>query len=325
MPTMTGTRRTAALLLAWLVPACGAGAADDAAELIRQVAPATKTLNYEGTFIYAHDSQIDAMRIVHKAEDGAEYERLLSLTGQAREVIRDGARITCTFADDRAVVVEKRRPQDFIGLPLSEPIEKIGQYYAFEMLADDRIAERATKVVLIRPKAPDRYSYQLWIDKATNLLLKSSVLNTAGTVLEQVMFIAVSIGQPIDDASLQSELDGAGFTWHADEEAPNAATAEEAMQLDIGWVPAGFSLKNTHTQHFASKRMPVRHAVYSDGLAMVSVFIEALTADAPPLQGYSSMGAVNAFSRMDHQYQITVVGEVPQTTVRRIAASVAIQ
>ena len=321
---MTGTRRTAALLLAWLVPACGAGAADDAAELIRQVAPATKTLNYEGTLIYAHDSQIDAMRIVHKAEDGAEYERLLSLTGKAREVIRDGARITCTFADDRAVVVEKRRPQDFIR-PSGSIATYSDQHDAFQTLADDRIAERATKVVLIRPKAPDRYSYQLWIDKATNLLLKSSVLNTAGTVLEQVMFIAVSIGQPIDDASLQSELDGAGFTWHADEEAPNAATAEEAMQLDIGWVPAGFSLKNTHTQHFASKRMPVRHAVYSDGLAMVSVFIEALTADAPPLQGYSSMGAVNAFSRMDHQYQITVVGEVPQTTVRRIAASVAIQ
>ena len=34
------------------------------------------------------------------------------------------------------------------------------------------------------------------------------------------------------------------------------------------------------------------------------------------------MGGVNTFARLDNGYQITAVGEVPQTTVQRMANSV---
>jgi sigma-E factor negative regulatory protein RseB len=313
-------QNTALLWLLWSFNSvCGAGEAE---VLTSQVAQATKTLNYEGTFIYAHEAHIDAMRIVHKAENGVEYERLLSLTGPAREVIRDGTRITCAFADDKAVMVEKRQPQDFIGLALSEPIEKVGEHYTFEMMPDGRIAERTTKVVLIRPKTPDRYSYQLWIDQRSNLLLKSTVLGSAGNVLEQVLFIEIEIGQPITEDKLRAELDGAGFTWHTNAESSSGAEDSSVTGLSVGWVPSGFTLKHSRTQQFAGERKPVEHVVYTDGLAMVSVFVEELMADVPPLQGYASMGAVNTFSRMNERYQITVVGEVPQATVRKIAASV---
>lgn len=299
-------------------------AADEAEKLISQVAHATKSLNYEGVFIYAYASNIDAMRIVHKAENGFEHERLVSLTGPAREITRDGTRITCVFADDKAVMVERRQPQDFIGLALSKPIEKVGQYYEFKVLKDDRVAERATKVVLIRPRAHDRYSYQLWIDETSNLLLKSTVLDSSGHVLEQIMFIEIEIGHSIPDEKLRAELDGVGFTWYTNADPAPEKSENEATKLTVGWVPSGFSLKNSHTQHLATSRVPVRHVVYSDGLAIVSVFIEELMDDVSPLQGYSSMGAVNAFSRMNEKYQITVVGEIPQATVRKIAGSVAV-
>lgn len=322
---MQGFART----VPWLLGCClvtGATRAEvDPAVLLAQVTPATKSLNYEGTFIYAHGRDVDAMRIVHKAEHGVEYERLKSLTGPAREVVRDGTRVTCTFADDREVMVEKRRPQDFIGLALSEPVDKIRQYYDFELLADGRIAERNAKVVLVRPRMPDRYSYQLWVDERTNLLLKSAVLGQGGQVLEQVMFIDIEIGHAIDDAKLTAELDGAGFTWRTNEAESAEAPGADTMALNVQWVPAGFALRNSHTRPLVSSRAPVRHAVYSDGLAMFSVFIEEISQEQPPLQGYSSMGAINAFSRMYDRYQVTVVGEVPQSTVRRIAASVAIQ
>ena len=75
-------------------------------------------------------------------------------------------------------------------------------------------------------------------------------------------------------------------------------------------------------QNMATSEMPVGHLVYSDGLAMVSVFIEKLMPDATPMQGFSSRGAVNAFSRVAEEHQITVVGELPLQTVRRIAGAV---
>lgn len=308
---------------ALLAICCGYSLADeDLAARIGRIGPATRALNYEGTFVYAHGATIDAMRIVHVMADGVERERLVSLTGPGREVIRDGARITCTFADDRAVMVEKYRPSDYIGLALSEPVEKIATRYVFESLGTERIAGREALAVMVRPRAADRYGYRLSIDTETDLLLRSAVLSGDGAALEQVMFVALEVGQPIAPEKLRAELDGTGFTHYTnDAQAPPDTAAE---RLEVGWLPSGFSLKKSHRQHLSTSRSPVTHLVYSDGLAMVSVFVEELVDDVQPLNGYSAMGAVNAFSRVSDSFQITVVGEIPQTTVRRIAASVAI-
>lgn len=306
-------------LMLWVVTCV---ADEDLAARIGRIGPATRALNYEGTFVYAHGANIDAMRIVHGVTDGVERERLVSLTGPGREVIRDGARITCTFADDRAVMVEKYRPADYIGLALSEPIEKIAAQYAFESLGIERIAGREALAVMIRPHAADRYSYRLSIDTQTDLLLKSAVLAGNGVILEQVMFVALDVGQRIAPEKLLAELDGAGYTHYMNDAQATPTAATE--RLEVSWLPSGFTLKKSHRQHLSTSRSPVTHLVYSDGLAMVSVFVEELVDDVQPLNGYSAMGAVNAFSRMSDRFQITVVGEIPQTTVRRIAASVAI-
>ena len=301
-----------------------AAIAGDAEALVSRVAAATKSLSYDGIFVYSRASHLDAMRIVHRAINGVETERLVSLSGPAREVVRDGTRVTCTFADDKAVMVEKRQPSDFLGLDLSEPIERVSRFYTFAIIGHDRVAGRPTTMVLIQPKEPDRYGYRLWLDDSSNLLLKSAVLDRHANTLEQVMFTQIQISDAITDERLRPELDGAGFTWYTNsaEESPAAEARGQPATWSVGWLPRGFEMRNFRTQHLAASKMPVKHLVYSDGLAMISVFVEELLQTEAPLQGYSSMGAVNAFSRVDTRYQITVVGEVPQPTVRQIAMSV---
>ena len=66
--------------------------------------------------------------------------------------------------------------------------------------------------------------------------------------------------------------------------------------------------------------MPVQHLVFSDGFASVSVFIEPGSRNAPAPAEASRMGAASTFVR---GYMITAVGEVPPTTVRDIATSLA--
>jgi sigma-E factor negative regulatory protein RseB len=63
------------------------------------------------------------------------------------------------------------------------------------------------------------------------------------------------------------------------------------------------------------------HLVYSDGLASVSVFIEKKQVGGKHLQGAATMGAVNAFGNSVEDYFVTVVGEVPEKTVRSMAQS----
>jgi len=297
---------------------------EELSRMIAAIPKATQTLSYEGEFIYAHDTHLDAMRIVHRADQDAPAERLVSLSGPAREVVRLGDKVTCTFSDHRSVLVERRQPRDFVTLALSEPVETIARHYEFKQLADDRVAGRTARVISIQPRKADRHSYQLWVDAASNLLLRSAVIDGTGKVLEQVMFTEVSIGGEIPANSLEPEVDGEGFTWYTNEKQPPAPRSGDAA-LQVQWVPEGFALKDLHTQKRASGRKPMHHVVYSDGLAMVSVFVEEISSKEPPLEGYSTLGAVNAFSRLQDRHQVTVVGEVPQATVRRIAESVSIR
>lgn len=311
--------------LSWVLAGMGSVSAQDidAAALIHRVAHATENLTYDGTFVYQRGGQLDAMRIVHKFENGSERERLISLSGPAREVIRDGSRVTCLFADGGEVMVEKREPRDFLSLGLSEPVERLRESYIFGVIGRDRVAARDAVVVDIVPKEKNRYAYRLWIDNEYGLLLKSVILDRAGQPLEQIQFVQIDITDTLSDKLFATEIEGTGFTWYTNDAAENTATrVVETSGWTVNWVPAGFQMRNHQVQSMSASAKPVSHMVYSDGLAMVSVFVEELMDSSQPLQGFSSMGAVNAFSRVEKNHQITVVGEVPLPTVRQIASSV---
>ena len=69
---------------------------------------------------------------------------------------------------------------------------------------------------------------------------------------------------------------------------------------------------------------PVSHVMVSDGMASVSVYVEHLSAleQDTSVAGLSSMGAMNAYGLSLGSGFVTVVGEVPPATVRRIAEAV---
>jgi sigma-E factor negative regulatory protein RseB len=71
----------------------------------------------------------------------------------------------------------------------------------------------------------------------------------------------------------------------------------------------------------------VDHLVFTDGLASVSVFVEAkpqstVATDDPPEDESARVGSSSAFSTVIDGHKITAVGEVPPATVRFIANSV---
>ena len=95
-----------------------AASQDEAMARIERMVTAARTLNYDATFVYSHGSQMDEMRIIHRFRDGAERERLVTLSGSTREVLRDDSRVTCIIPDSQSVVVGKSRPQSLYGSPL---------------------------------------------------------------------------------------------------------------------------------------------------------------------------------------------------------------
>ena len=296
--------------------------------MLDRVVRATRTLDYIGTFVYRNGSTIQSMKIIHRADTDGSRERLVALSGPAREVIRDGQRVTCILPDDRIVVVAKRRSGTLYPSTLFDPEIEIHSGIAeFYTLANDgveRVADREADVIHVRPKDRYRYGFRLAVGRETGLLLKLELLDNDSAVLEEIVYTHLELPATIPDEALKPRISHAGFTRY-EADAPEGAAHDPAarpQQWTIGWLPAGFRMADESYAPIQPGRDSVDHRVYSDGLASLSVFIERGLDSDDRIEGPSSVGGVNAFSRVIDEYQLSVVGEVPEITVEKVAASI---
>lgn len=319
--------RALLLLLAFLIgPVALAGTSTAetlAAEAwLARVDGALRTLNYEGTFVYIHGDSVSTMRITHRGDAAGGVERLVSLSGPPHEVIRDHKTVESVFPDSRRVLMEQRGNDPHFPATLGrmDAARLVGDY-ALEDLGKGRVAGLSCRVIRIAPHDQYRYGYKLWLDVHTGMLLRSDLLSENGQMVARVMFTSLSYPQRIPDAALRATEIRPGFTWNRQGDREQPAPDETGVRWQAARLPPGFVLASRDIQRVAGTRQPVRHLMFSDGLATVSVFAEAAAQNDHALIGPSAMGPVNAFGRQIGDRHVTVVGEVPAATVKLIAES----
>ncbi len=284
-----------------------------ARDWLERMMDAVQHLNYQGTFIYLHDNQLETMRILHAVEEDRVRESLTSLNGQPREVLRDDDLVTCVIPESNQVSVDRRPPSDkFLNL-LPEDLAQLEQHYSFHLLDRSRIANHQAQIVTIAPKDALRYGYRFYLDADTGLPLKSDLLNEFGEVVEQTMFTELEVGKAeISDIYHRESL----FTYRLQ----NNADAADNLSGDYvsRWVfqrlPSGFKLTLKHHLPDPEGSVPIEQYVFSDGLGSLSVFVEQGEHE-DGLAGVSRLGAINAWGGKVNGYQVTAVGEVPAVTL----------
>mgnify|MGYP002620824670 CR=1 FL=1 len=266
-----------------------------AQQWLSKMSAAMQELSYQGVFVYRRDEEMAAMKVTHIVDENGARELLETLSGEARQEIRSSA------AGPGAAAV----PQ----------LERIEDFYELKLLGTDRTAGQPTKVISVTPKDAYRYGYRLWLDQASGLLLKSDLLGEDGAVLEQVMFTSVKLLSAEELAPVAPH----NQSRHAPHADARSGDAGQPWQWRIADLPGGFELLESQP---VAQHPGIRHVVYSDGLASVSVFVEPISGEGETFVGLSRMGAVNAFGRVQDGYQVTVVGEVPALTVKTIGESI---
>ena len=317
--------------LRYLVPASiafvafglSAYAADQAHDWLLRIHRSAQTLNYEGTFVYQHGGQLDTMRVFHRAEGGVVTERLISLTGPAREVIRTDDEVLCYLPDQKSVYVEHRRldGKGFLAI-VPERLPDLEENYDIELGKTARVAGRSAQQLIIRARDDYRYGYSLWADRETGLLLRADLTNDKGKVLEQFMFTQISIGGSIPAAALEPQTATEGMVWYRDNQVADGAPTKSWRPAR---VPKGFKLASSVTRRLPKADRVVEQLVYSDSLAAVSIFVEKLDANSTAtLEGPMRMGALYALGKILDGHYVTVVGEVPPKTIVMIGSSLTL-
>jgi sigma-E factor negative regulatory protein RseB len=293
-------------------------AAPDAMALLRKIYQATEKLSYSGTFVYQQGDRTETSRIDRVTGPGGDIERVEVLDGMPREIVRTRDTVRCYLPESQTVKVERRIDQRaFPGL-LPEQITELTRNYTVTRGEPLRIAGYDCVAVVLTPKDDLRYGYKLWADVGSGMLLKARTFNRKGETIEQFTFAQLSIGNvPRDRVRTRH----AAQSWRIEDAAIAPANLGRAG-WSLGTELPGFRKVTEVTRTLGDAR-PVGQMVYSDGMAAVSVFIEPMAGRSDAVRpGPSSLGAFHIYTREVANHIVTVVGEAPAASVRRIADQV---
>lgn len=305
------------LSLACLLLGSSAVTAQEAAQQwLERMSQALHQQNYQASLVYLQDQHLSSMKLQHAVEQGKERERLVYNDGAPRELLREGETLVQVGPEGRGPFSGRFGVSSPLLGQLNQDWQLLERSYRIKLMDMDRIANRPVRKLEIQPRDNLRYGYQLWIDEQSALPMHSRIVDMQGKILEQFMVVDLEWPwQPATDfwsAAMPQTLE------------PVAAAPVSANWI-LGWLPEGFMLERV--SHKTGKRGMVEHQLYGDGLASLSVYLEAKQS---PLSGVNSrtrimkMGATLVLDQQRNNLQLTLIGELPASTLERIAAGVVV-
>lgn len=322
---LTGLKLQLGSVLLGLLILAGPVVAEESRAWLVRMSEAFVTQNYDGVFIYSHGSSMETLRIIHQVKEGVERERIVRLDGPVQEIIRQGGKVTCVHGSDWNGNINHKIPLGPFARAFVRDMSELGESYQLIEKGNGRVAGREARVLLIKPTDDYRYGYRIWLDETTGLLLKS-VLVHRGKVLERFQFTQLTIGGTVDEAALAVGINGETMVHYPLLSHEQSLVESKPLNWSLNWLPAGFEMRmqGSHPKHEGSS--DVDTITYTDGMAAFSVFIEKI-ADQDYEEVSAQKGATVAVTRIVNypggDHLVTVVGEVPMKTAKRIALSVA--
>src|SRR4051794_39111346 len=191
-------------LRVWLVLLLGAtgaatagdtGSSNDALAWLKKMAAASRQLNYSGTIVYQHRNHVETSRVVHYVNSaGGEFEKLETLDGPPREVIRSNDQVICYLPIAKTVLIEERNrnARNFPAL-VPEQLGGITESYTIRKGEVDRVAGFDCQWVLLDPRDGMRYGRRFCAELGSGLPLRAQTLNEKNEPLESFAFGQVAL------------------------------------------------------------------------------------------------------------------------------------
>lgn len=285
-----------------------------------RVHEAAQTRAYVGTYVVSSGGAMSSARIWHVCEGNQQMERVEMLTGAPRSIFRHNDKVV-TFMPDHKVVRTEKRESTGVFPELLQPADgRVADFYKVRPEGVDRVAGLEADVVSLIPKDNIRFGYKVWTEQKRGLVVKLQTLDKEGRVLEQAAFSELQMDAPVKmDKLLQMMGKVDGYRAEQPVIVKTTASAE-------GWVlktpVAGFRpmscYKRPVSNGTSAQDEPLQW-IFSDGLASVSLFLGPFDRQRNDKESELSMGATQTMTRQLGPYWLTVMGEVPMSTLKLFA------
>lgn len=321
-----------ACALVGLLPPVARGSSDppaalaqlDAQNWLARVHAAAATRNYRGTLVYSSGGVSSSSRVAHFWIGDQEFERVEAQDGTQRKALRQNGLVHTIWPQSGLAVIEHRSALHLLPSPASAAGHGALERYELRAEGHDRVAGRQAVVYLLRPRDEWRFARRIWADDETGLMLRADVIGPTQAVLESSAFSEIEIDvreQP--DAVPQSS--GEAHRQRVLRPLP-VPTRLEAQGWVVARPTAGFHLAGCVTRALdarepvvaAAAPSEVTHAVFSDGLTHVSLFIEAFDPARHSANVVARSGATYLVSEQRGGFRLTVTGAVPPATLSQL-------
>lgn len=275
--------------------------ADEAAiSLLNRMNQSLHELSYKGTLAYLRGDSLSTLGINHSVVNGVENETVVRLNESGSKVSRELKGFSLS------------------SIPKISP--KMKKVYSFDMGRTNRIANLPCVIITARPKDRQRYLQKFCINKKTGMLLDYVLVGKSHKPVEQFMFTNIQIASPRNTQFEQKSKQAMKTKGNIVPVSASSSTSYNTVKLpdlDDGWeiksLPKGYGIKRAPNSNKNTK-----HYIISDGLSSLSVFVSPFSKNEPATNVVINSGALNVLSQRKANYVVTVVGEVPENTLKTI-------
>ncbi|ACS86566.1 sigma-E factor regulatory protein RseB [Musicola paradisiaca] len=305
----------ASVLLGSLSYSSFAPAQSDTGALLQQMGSASRSLNYEIHFINVSRQGIESLRYRHIIDGKDTLAELVHLDGPRRAVVQKGHEISYFESDSEPFTLSGDHIVDALPSLIFANFDRLSTYYDFIPTGRIRLADRQGDVIRVVSRDGTRFSYVVCLDSESHLPLRVDLLDQNGELLEQFRIVSLSFDdhevqsavKPLDSLSLPPPVNipagtTANFSWISE------------------WLPAGVEEISRSQRTLPGVNGVVESRLYSDGLFSFSVNISPVGEKHPDQNALLGRKAIHTEVRNEHE--ITVIGELPLATARRIADNV---
>ncbi|MCV9880226.1 sigma-E factor regulatory protein RseB [Brenneria izbisi] len=305
----------ACLLIGSLFYSTFAPAQTESGALLQQMNSASRSLNYELSFINITPQGFESVRYRHALLNNRSVAQLVFMDGPRREIIQRGNEISYFDSGLEPFSLTGDHIVDSLPALVYTDFKKLAMYYDF-VPADGRvrIADRLAVGIRIISRDATRYSYAVWLDAHSKLPLRVDLQDRNGERLEQFLVTSLIIDdeianvlRPLDRIKLPPSVptptsEAVNFAWNAE------------------WLPVGMKEISHSRKIVPGTNLPVETRLYSDGLFSFSINVSP-SPEVRPEQAIRT-GRRSIHTEVRNNYEITIVGEIPPATAKRIADNV---
>lgn len=308
----------------------------DAPTLFKRVQTSATQRSFAGIYVVSANGAMASSRVQHYSNGHEQIDKIESLDGQMRRIYRHNDVVHVLWPQSHEASIE---PRDLMGrllgptggvtrpgthaLGAASNAPLLSEVYDVQVSRDDRVAGYEAQVVNLKPRDTWRHGQRWWLERETGLLLRSDLLGPKGEVLESAGFSELQIGVKLQPQHLLQEMHRLQSYKVVQPQFVRTSLDHEgwALKRPVPGFRAYACVKRSppHLPGIASHKEPpvpaMLQSIYTDGLAHVSVFIEAYDATRHGTDNPTVLGATRVHTRRDGDWWIIAVGEVPATTL----------